>query len=65
MLSMGTSDLDEVFIGNTLEFFLVLGKAREMNVDRGSHCCTKIGWAGGDETEMIIAGELCNCLKFC
>ena len=56
---MDTSDLDILFIGNLLELSFVLFRSEkwEFDVHRSSHGGTKVGWARGDVTEMVVVGE--------
>lgn len=48
VLSMDSSDLDVVLVGNSLEFGHVLGELWKSDVDRGSKGSSQVGWAGSD-----------------
>ena len=58
MLTMDTSDLDLVFVGNLVEGFFIVHQLWQLDVDRSSHGSTKVGWARGNVTEMLVVGEL-------
>lgn len=57
VLSVNTSDLDLVLIGDLVELFLLLHELWKIDVHGCSHSSTKVGWARGNITEMIIMGE--------
>jgi len=63
VLSVDTSDLDEVLGSDSIELILLLGKFWELDVDGSSQGSTKVGWARSDVTEMFIMGELGNLLN--
>ena len=58
VLSVNTSDLDLILISNSVECILVIHKLWQLDVDRGSHGGTKVGWARGNVTEMFVVGEI-------
>jgi len=58
VLTVDTSDLDVIFIGNGLVEGLVLHQFWEVDVDGGSETGSKVSWAVGDITEMFVVGEL-------
>ena len=60
VLSVDTSDLDIVFVGNGLELFLLLHKLWKLDMNGGSEGGTEVSWARGDVTEMLIVRELAN-----
>ena len=62
VLTVDTSDLDFVLVGNSIESILVLHQLWKVDVDGGSHGGTEVGWARGDVTEMVIVGEFANSL---
>ena len=57
MLSMDTSDLDEVLISNFVEHFFVLHQFWKLDVDGSSKSGTEVGWAWGDISKMLVMGE--------
>jgi len=61
---MSSSDLDVEFIGNSLELILSFSEVWKMDVDRGSHGGTEVGWAGGNVTIVRIPTELSYFLEF-
>ena len=60
VLSVDTSDLDIVLVGNGLELFLLLHKLWKLDMNGGSEGGTEVSWARGDVTEMLIVRELAN-----
>jgi len=58
MLSVDTSDLDEVFVGDGVELVLVVRELGEFDVYGSSEGSTKVSRARGDITEMVVLGEL-------
>lgn len=62
MLSVNTSDLNVVLVGDLLEFGHVLHEFWKLDVDGGSQSGTKVGWAGGDVSEMLVVGERAHSL---
>jgi len=60
VLSMGTSDIDVVLVGNCLELLLVSAELWQLNVNGGAHASSKVGWAGSNVAEMFVVGELGN-----
>ena len=63
VLSVDTSDLHEILGGDFLELLLLLHELWKLDVDGGSEGGSEIGWARGDVTEMVIVGELADCLN--
>jgi hypothetical protein len=57
VLSVDTTDLDVVLVGDSLESGPVLGELSKLDVDGGSHGGTEVGGAGGDVTEVLVVGE--------
>ena len=45
VLTMGTTDLDVVLVGDGLELILMLGKLRKFDVDGGAHAGSEVGGA--------------------
>ena len=62
VLTVGTTDLDEVLVSDSLELVLVLLELGELDVNGGSHTGTAVGGAGSDVTEMSVVLELGNSL---
>jgi hypothetical protein len=62
VLSVDTSDLDEVLVSDGVELFLLLHKLWKFDVHRGSEGGSQVGWARGDVTEMLIVRELADGL---
>ena len=58
MLTVDTSDLDLIFVSNGLMEIWVLHELWKVDVNGGSESSSKIGWASGDVTEMLVVGEL-------
>jgi len=57
--SAGSTGLQVKLLATSLELFnAVLGPARQVNVDRGPHASTKVGWAGVDVTKPLIKAEV-------
>jgi len=46
VLTMGTTDLDEVLISDSVEFVLVLLELGELDVNGSTHTGTEVGGAG-------------------
>jgi hypothetical protein len=63
VLSVDTSDLNVVFVGDGVELVLLLGKFWKLDMDGSSQGGTKVGWARGDVTEMSIVRELGDLLN--
>lgn len=57
MLSVGASDLNIILVCYSFELRHIFCKIRQMDVDGGAKCCTKVGWAGRDEAEVLRVGE--------
>ena len=62
VLSVNTSDLHVVLVGDLLELGHVLHEFRELDVDGGSQSGTEVGWAGGDVSEVLVVGERAHSL---
>jgi len=63
MLSVDSSDLDEVLISNGVEFVLLLHQLWKLDVDGSSEGSSEVCWARGDVSEMFILGELAHGLN--
>jgi len=63
VLSVDTSDLYVIFIGNGLVEFLVLHQFWQVDVNRSSETSSHVGWAGGNVSEMFVIGEFCFLLN--
>jgi len=64
MLSVNSSDLYEIFIGNGLVEVFVLHQFWKVDVDGGSKTSSHIGWASGNVTEVVITSEFSLGLDF-
>jgi hypothetical protein len=64
VLTVDTSDLNKVFISNRVELIFVVHELWKLDMDGGSESSSKIGWARGDITEMIVMSKLANLLNF-
>jgi len=62
VLTVDTSDLDVILIGDLLEFILLLSEFWKLNMDGSSEGGTEVSWARGDVTEMIVVRELADSL---
>ncbi len=62
MLTVDTSDLDVVLVGDGLELVPLLGELGESDVDGGSQGSAEVGGAGSDVAEVAVVGELGNLL---
>merc|ERR1719326_113854 len=60
VLSVDTSDLDFVIISDLVEGFFVSHEFGELDVDRSSHGSSKVGWARGDVTKMVVMSEFAD-----
>ena len=58
VLSMDASDLDVVLLSNLVELLLVVHELWQLDVDRGTHGGTQVGWARCDVAEVVVVGEL-------
>jgi hypothetical protein len=58
VLTVDTSDLDVVLVGNRLMKRCVLHQFWQVNVHGSSKSCSHVGWASGDITKMLVIGEL-------
>jgi hypothetical protein len=63
VLSVDTSDLNVIFVGDGVELVLLLGKFWKLDMDGSSQGGTKVSWARGDVTEMSIVRELSDLLN--
>merc|ERR1719291_1259145 len=58
-LSTGSTGLQVKLLATSLELgHAVLGPARQINVHRGPHASSKVGWAGVDVTEPLVETEV-------
>lgn len=57
MLSVDTSDLNLVLVSDLVELFLLLHELWQVDVNGSSHSSSKVGWARGDVSKMIIMGK--------
>lgn len=62
VLSVDSSDLDVVLVGDLLELLLLLHELWKLDVHGGSQGGSKVGWARGDVTEMVVVRELADSL---
>jgi hypothetical protein len=62
VLTVDTSDLDVILIGDLLEFILLLSEFWKLNMDGSSEGGTEVSWARGDVTEMFVVRELADSL---
>lgn len=60
MLTVDSSDLDVVFVCDSLELLFVVHKFWEADVDGCSQSSSKIGWTGGDITQVFIVRKLAH-----
>jgi len=60
VLTMDTSNLNLVRVGDIVEDLLLLHQLGKIDVDRSSHGGTEVGWAGGDVTKMVIVSKFAN-----
>jgi hypothetical protein len=58
VLSMDTSDLDVILVGDRLVKRCVLHQFWQVNVHGSSKSSSHVGWASGYITEMLVVGEL-------
>jgi len=58
VLSVDTSDLHLVLVGDGLVKFWVLHQFWKVDMDGSSKTSSHVGWASGDVSEMIIVGKL-------
>jgi len=57
VLSVDTSDLHLIFVSDRLMEVWVLHKFWKVDVNGSSQTSTKVGWASGDITEMLVVGK--------
>jgi len=60
VLSVRTTNLNVVLVGNGLELVLVLCKLGQLDVHRSAHASSQVGRARSDVTEMLVVGKLGN-----
>jgi len=63
MLTVDTTDLDEVLISDAVELIFVVHELRQLDMYRSSKGSTKISRARSDVTEMIVLGEFALLLN--
>ena len=51
------SNIHLIMVGNLFKPFLLLHQLWQLDVNGGSHCGSKVGWATGDVTEMVVVSE--------
>jgi len=57
VLTVGTTDLDVVLVGNGLHETLVLLELGQVDVNGSAHASAQVSGAGGNVTKMLIRGE--------
>ena len=60
MLTVSTSDLDLVLVGDSVEGILITHQLWQIDVNGCSHGGTKVGWARSDVTKMRVVREFNN-----
>lgn len=60
VLSVNSSNLDVVFVGNLVEKCFVLHELWKLDVDGTSHGGTEVSWAGSDVSKMLVVGEFAD-----
>lgn len=63
MLTVDTTDLNEVLISDAVELIFVVHELRQLDMHRSSEGSTKISRARSDVTEMIVLGEFALLLN--
>ena len=63
VLSVDSSDLDVVLVGDLVEQVFVLHQLWKLDMNGGSQGGTEVGGAGGDVTEVIVVSELADLLN--
>jgi len=58
VLTVNTSNLDEVLVGDLVEQGLVLHELGQLDVHRGSKGGTEVCGAGSNVTKVFVVGEL-------
>lgn len=58
VLTVCTTDLDVVLVGDGLELLWLLAKLGELDVDGSAHASAQVGGAGGDVAKVLVVGEL-------
>jgi hypothetical protein len=64
VLAVDATNLDVVFVRDSLELGHVLAEVGELDVDRGAHGGAAVGGAGSDVSEVLVVGELHNFFDF-
>jgi hypothetical protein len=64
VLSVDSSDLDVIFVGDRLVKILSFHKFWKVDVNGSSETCSKIGWAVRDITKMFIISEFSFLFNF-
>lgn len=62
VLTVGTTDLNEVLVSDLLELVLVLLELGEVDVDGSAHAGSEVGGASGDVAEVSVVLELGDLL---
>ena len=60
VLSVDTSDLDEVLVSDSVELLLALHELWKLDMNGSSECSSEVGWARGNVTEMLVVGKLAD-----
>ena len=60
---MDTTNLNVVLVSNLLEFGHLSSEFRQSDVNGSAEGCTKIGWARGDVTKVLIVSETSDSLN--
>jgi len=63
VLSVNSSDLYVVLVGDGVELILLFGKLWKLDMDGSSQGGTEVSWARGDVTEMIVVSEFGDFLN--
>jgi len=64
VLTVSTTDLYVVLIGDGLELILLLGELGKFDMHGGAHTSSAVRWARGDVTQMLVVGESGLLLNF-
>ena len=57
VLTMDTSDLNMILVGDLIEHGLMLSKQRKLDMNRGSKSSTEVSWARSDVAEMVVMSK--------
>ena len=60
VLTVDTSDLHKVLVGDFVELRLLLHELWKLDVYGSSESGTQVGWARGDVTKMLVVRELAD-----